>query len=228
MSNQRPTFQQVQEDWKVLDGTEFAVSPSVRIVTNIHDLAVDELQAEVVKPNRFVRLFRKCSLLFRFLHMMQIILTADKNSVAVIDGSGIGWLFAGYINRFLVRRRRIMILSDCFLEYHLGKERRLWFFPFVKFKTAWKIALARGALLGYDTITLWSRKQIAPHAKMFNLPEEQFCFIPFKSNHSKRWRQRRHHLREMVGAEDSLSGSVQRHVDIGRGGGGQNKGGFPP
>jgi glycosyltransferase involved in cell wall biosynthesis len=179
-------LQQAQEDWRTLDGDDFVVPPSVRVLTNISDLSNDEVKAEIVQPNWFVRLFKKFSRFYNFLYMMQIIYSADKNSVTVIDGSGSAWLFAGYINRFLVRHRRVMILSDCFLEYHLGKEHRFRFFPFVKFKTEWKIALARGALLGYDTITLWSRKQIAPHAKMFNLPEERFCFIPFKSNHSKR------------------------------------------
>ena len=184
-----PSLQQVQKDWQTLDGNDFIVSPSIRVVTNISDLANDEIKAERVQPNWFVRLFSKRSFLRYFYHLfyaMQIVYTTTKNSVAVIDGSGIAWLFAGYINRFLVRRRRVMILSDCFLEYHLGTEHRLRFFPFVTFKTKWKIALARGALLGYDTALLWSRKQIAPHAKMFNLPEERFCFIPFKSNHSKR------------------------------------------
>ena len=184
-----PSLRQVQKDWRTLDGDDFVVAPSVQIVTNISDLSNDEIKAERVQPNWFVRLFPKRSFLRYFYHLfyaMQIVYTADKNSVVVIDGSGIDWLIAGYVNRFFVRRRRVMILSDCFLEYHLGTERRLRFFPLVKIKTKWKIAIARGALLGYDTITLWSRKQIAPHAKTFNLPEERFCFIPFKSNHSKR------------------------------------------
>jgi len=208
-----PTLRQAQDDWRTLDCEGFVISPSVRIVTNISDLFVDEVKAECVKPNRFVRLFSKFSLLYSFFYMMQVIYTADKNTVAVIDGGGSGWFFAGYINRFFVRYRRIMVLSDCFLEYHLGQERRLCFFPFVKLTTKRKIALARGALLGYDTITLWSRKQVAPHAKMFDLPEERFCAVPFKSNHSKRWRLRRHQRRKMVGAEDSLSGSKQRGKD---------------
>jgi len=186
MSTNNPTLRQVQDDWRTLDGKDFAVPPSVRIVTNISDLFVDEVKAECIKPNWFVRLFSKCSLLYSVFYMMQIIYTADKNTVAVIDGGGSGWFFAGYINRFLVRRRRVMVLCDCFLEYHLGQERRLWFCPFITFKTKWKIALARGALLGYNTALLWSRKQIVPHANVFNLPEEFFCFIPFKSNHSKR------------------------------------------
>jgi len=182
-----PTLRQAQDDWRTLDEKDFAVFPAARIVTNISDLFVDEIKTERIKPNRFVRFFSKCSLLYNFFYMMQIVYTADKNTVAIIDGSnGNAWLFAGYINRFFVRHRRVMVLIDCFLEYHIGKERRLRFFPFVKFKTKWKITLARGALLGYDTITLWSRKQIAPHAKMFDIPKERFCFIPFKSNHSKR------------------------------------------
>ena len=181
-----PTLRQVQDDWRILDSKEFVPTPMVRVVTNISDLSNDEIKAECVQPNRFVRFFPRRSLLYHLFYMMQIIYTADKNTAAVIDGGGNAWIFAGYINRFLVRRRKVMILSDCFLEYHLGKERPLWFFPFITFKTKWKIALGRGALLGYDTALLWSRKQIAPHAKMFNLPEDFFCFIPFKSNHSKK------------------------------------------
>jgi len=185
-ANKNPTLQQVQDNWRTLDGDDFIISPSVRVVTNIHDLSNDEIKAEYVRPNRFVRFFSKRSLLYRFFYAMQIVSAADKNSVAVIDGGQSTWLLAGYINRFFVRRRRVMILCDCFLEYHLATERRLRFFPFFKFKIEWKIALARGALLGYDTALLWSRKQITPHAKMFDLPERRFCFIPFKSNHSKR------------------------------------------
>ena len=186
MRHQRPTLRQVREDWQTLDGNDFVVPLTVRVVTDIPYLSNDEIQSEYVQPNWFVRLFPKQSWLYGLFYMMQVIYTADKNSIVIIEGGISRWFFAGYINRFLVRRRRVMILNDCFLEYHLGKERRCWFFPFVKFKKEWKIALARGSLLGFDTILLWSRKQIAPHAKMFHLPEERFCFIPFRSNHSER------------------------------------------
>ena len=83
-----PTLRQVQDDWRTLDGNGFAVSSSVRVVTNISDLSNDEIKAEYIQPNRFVRLFPKRSLLYHFFYAVQIVFTADSNSVAVIDGSG--------------------------------------------------------------------------------------------------------------------------------------------
>jgi len=65
-----PTLRQVQEDWKILDRDDFSIDPSMRIVTNIANLEAEEmkaLQAELVQPNIFVRLFPKRSLLYQLL-----------------------------------------------------------------------------------------------------------------------------------------------------------------
>jgi hypothetical protein len=194
-----PTYQQVWDDWKTLDADDFVHPADVRIITNEKDAGVDDLPAEYIEPNRLVRLFPKRWFLHVFLYAWQILRAADEKTVIIFNGSsGFGWLFAGYINR-LFKRRRVMVLRDGFFEYHLGKERRFWFFPFVKFKTEWKIALARGGLLGYDSVSVWSKKQVVPHAEMFSLPIDRFVAIVYKANHSKRWRMRRRHRRELVG-----------------------------
>jgi hypothetical protein len=102
-----------------------------------------------------------------------------------VDGSGGSlWLFIGYLHKLFFFRETKILLWDLFVEYRLGTEKRLKFFPFVKIKTAWKESIARLALMEYSLIVLWSRKQIKSHANIFRIPQEKFIFLPFKANHS--------------------------------------------
>jgi glycosyltransferase involved in cell wall biosynthesis len=94
------------------------------------------------------------------------------------------WQTLGYLNRIPFFRHRKLLLWDVFVEYKLGTEKRLKFFPLIKIKTRWKEAIARHALVGYDLIVKWSRKQAAAHAQYYRLSEEKFVFLPYKSNHS--------------------------------------------
>ncbi|MDR3182442.1 MAG: glycosyltransferase [Planctomycetaceae bacterium] len=181
-----PTLKQVQEDWRLLDAEDFTVPPNVRIITNEQNAGTDDIPAHYIFPNRFVRLFAKCRSLFQIFYALQILYSADKNTVIIMNGGiALQWFYAGYFNRFFVLHRRIMILRGGFLEYRLGRERRLWFFPFFVLKIKHKESIARGALLGYDLISVWSKKQAAPHAEVFGLPLERMLVITYKANHSK-------------------------------------------
>ena len=184
-NNQKNLLDQVREDCYLLDQPDFEIPQDVRLISNDSFYPDYEVSVEYINPCFWSKLFRWCWPLSQLIYAIQIFFSADKRTVIMIDGSAMNiWLFIGYLNRLFFFRRRTMFLWDSFLEYCLGTEKRLRFFPFLKFKNSWKDSIARGALLGYDMISVWSRKQVSAHAQYFRLPEEKFIFLPFKSNHS--------------------------------------------
>jgi glycosyltransferase involved in cell wall biosynthesis len=188
MSNlaNNPTIDQIFDDWRVLDSAEFAVPPNVRLVSHETLTPTPGITVQCLSPNRLIGLFRKIHFLFCLLYALQLLFSCGKNTVLIVNGSdGLLWLFIGYCRKVPFFKKTKLLLWDVFVEYHLGTEKRLKIFPLIKFKTAWKISVARTALMEYGRIVLWSRKQIAPHAKMFRIPEEKFIFLPYKADHSK-------------------------------------------
>jgi len=184
-----PTLDEVHDDIFLLDSSDFVIPESVHLISNVIFSNDNEVQVKNSAPGGLARLFQRFPLIIALIHSFRLFFAADKNTVIMIDGSHPWvWLFTGYLNRLFFFRKRTMFLWDSFLEYKLGTEKRLWFFPFIKIKTAWKESLARGALLGYDMITVWSRKQVSAHAEYFRLPKEKLIYLPFKSNHSNRKR----------------------------------------
>ncbi len=176
----------VRNDYRVLDADDFAVPSDVRLVSHERMTRVDDLAVEYIAPGRLANLFRWCSPLFNLLYAVRLFFAADPKTVILVNGgAGYFWLLLGYLNRLPFVRHRTLLLWDVFVEYKLGKEKRLKFFPLIKIKTSWKESIARGALLGYDLAVQWSKKQVGTHAKYFRLPEEKFIFLPFKANHSK-------------------------------------------
>jgi len=105
--------------------------------------------------------------------------------VIIVTGAGGFFLPLGFLNRLSFFRKRTILLWDLFVEYRLGREKQLWFFPFVKFKTKWKEAIGRYVMQGYSLHVLWSRRQVITHAEYYHLSESLFIFLPFKANHSK-------------------------------------------
>ncbi|MDR1383813.1 MAG: glycosyltransferase [Planctomycetaceae bacterium] len=176
---------QIQENYHLLELPDFGVPSDIRLISNTQFSNKNEIKVQYIPPNFLARLFRWNLFLFCFLHALQIFFSADFKTIILIDGSDkIVWLFIGWLNRLFFFRKRTLFLWDIFVEYHLGKEKRLKFFPFLKTKTKWKEAAARNALLGYDAIVQWSKKQVAAHVSYYRLPKEKFFFLPFKSNHS--------------------------------------------
>ena len=180
-----PTLERVRADYHVLDDSGFVPPEGVRLIS--HEQFADNLEVpvEYIAPNRLVRLFRWFGAVATLLYALQLFFAADKNTVLIVNGGSNGlWQILGYLNRVPFFRHRTLFLWDVFVEYMLGTEKRLRFFPLIKFKTRWKEAIARHALAGYDLIVKWSRKQAEAHAWYYRLSEEKFIFLPFKSNHS--------------------------------------------
>ena len=180
----QPTLEQVRADYHVLDGSGFIPPEGVRLIS--HEKYADNLEVpvEYIASNRLVRLFRRFGPVATPLYALQLFFAAEKNTVLIVNGGSGLWQMLGFLNRVPFFRHRTLYLWDVFVEYMLGTEKRMKFFPLLKFKTRWKEALARHALAGYDLIVPWSRKQAAAHARYYRLPEEKFIFLPFKSNHS--------------------------------------------
>ncbi|MDR1923811.1 MAG: hypothetical protein LBQ66_05510 [Planctomycetaceae bacterium] len=183
MSN--PTIDQVFNDWRVLDSCEFTIPDGVSLVSHEEFTSAPEIVVRRVLPNCFVRFFGGIKILYSFFYAFQLLFSCGRGDVLLVDGSnGLLWFFVGYLHKLPFFKRTKIFLWDLFVEYHLGKDRRLRFFPMVKIKVAWKISFARFAMMEYDVMVLWSRKQVEPHAKLFRLPKEKFIFLPFKSDHS--------------------------------------------
>ena len=180
-----PTLDNVWNDYRLLDSEDFTVPKNVRLISHENIAVVSGIHVDRINPNSFVKLFKWFSPLFSFFYVLQLLLAADRNTVVIVNGGSTLWLYFGYINRFFFRSRKTLLLWDVFVEYHLGVEKRLRFFPLIKVKTSWKECIAKNSLRGFDIAVHWSKKQVGTHAKWFGLPERLFIFLPFKANHSK-------------------------------------------
>ncbi len=184
-TSENPTLANTRENYHVLDAPGFVLPKGVRLISHERYADHNEVPVEQIAPNRFVRLFRWLGPVATLLYALQLFRTADKNTVILVNGGCGGlWQTLGLLNRVPFFRRRTLLLWDVFVEYMLGTEKRLRFFPLIKVRTRWKEKLARHSLAGYDLIVKWSRKQAAAHARYYRLPEEKFVFLPYKSNHS--------------------------------------------
>jgi len=179
------TLEQVQADYHELDVPGFVIPNGIRLISHEQIAGAPELHSEYIAPNLWAKIFRNGSQLFCLFYAFQLFFATKKSCVLIVNGSGYSiWLYLGLLNMIPFFRKRTMLLWDSFLEFTLGTEKRLKFFPLVRFKTRWKEAIARQSLSGYDLISVWSKKQVASHANHYRLPEQKFIFLPYKSNHS--------------------------------------------
>jgi glycosyltransferase involved in cell wall biosynthesis len=182
-----PTLAQVRENYHLLESPNFATPPNVRLISNVVITEKPGLKVQTIAPNRWVRFFRWYSPLFCFFHALQIWFTADRKTVILIDGGANAvWLLLGLLNWVFSFRKRTLFLWELHAEYMLGTEKRFRLFPFLRFKTSWKEAIARNALLGYDLLAVYSWKQVISHVTYYRLPPEKLIFLPYKANHSKK------------------------------------------
>jgi glycosyltransferase involved in cell wall biosynthesis len=132
-------------------------------------------------------LWQRFSLLFYLFYAIRLFRASDGKSVIIINGGAVLlWVWCGLLNAFPLFGKKKLLCWDIFVEYILGTEKRLRFFPFLKITTAHKEKFARFILRQYGLNVVWSKKQVETHARHFNLPEHHFIFLPFKANHSKR------------------------------------------
>ena len=181
------TIDDVRNDWRVLDNASFTVPNDVRLISHEKFTGETEINVEYVEPGKIAQLFSKISILYWLLYAIRLFSLSDSRSVVIVNG-GVTylWLWCGLLNAFPILGKRKLLCWDIFVEYILGTEKRLKFFPFIKITTQRKEQLARFILKQYALNVLWSKQQVATHAKHFNLPEHHFIFLPFKANHSKR------------------------------------------
>ncbi|MCL2303848.1 MAG: glycosyltransferase [Planctomycetaceae bacterium] len=184
-----PTLEEIRKDCFVLDSEDFQIPENVRLISpeNFSTIAsIPEISVEYIPPGRLATCFKRIPFLYYLLWSLRLLFAADKNTVIIVIGSGGFFLPLGFLNRLAFFCRRTILLWGLFVEYRLGRERRLWFFPFVKFKMEWKEAIARFVMQGYSQILVWSRKEVTGLAKYYKLPESLFLFFRYKANHSKR------------------------------------------
>ena len=177
----------VRNDWRVLDSESFTMPDDVRLISHEKFTGESEINVKHVEPGTIARLFSKISILYWLFYAIRLFRLSDSKSVVIVNGGVTHlWLWCGLLNAFPIFGKRKLFCWDIFVEYILGTEKRLKFFPFVKITTQRKEKLARFILKQYGLNVVWSKKQVATHARHYNLPEHHFIFLPFKANHSKR------------------------------------------
>ncbi len=177
----------VRKNWRILDDDSFPEIKGIRLVSHEEFTSVPEIPVEYIPPGRFARLFAKISVVYWLIYAISLFRISDNKTVIIVNGGNtMLWLWCGVLNAFPLFGKRKLFCWDLFVEYILGTEKRLRFFPFIKITTQKKEKLARFILRQYGLNILWSGRQVATHAKHFNLPEHHFIFLPFKANHSKR------------------------------------------
>jgi hypothetical protein len=148
-----PTLAQISENPYTLDSPEFVVPKDIRLVTFEDFSSVPELSVQRISPNFLVRLFRKFDLLYRFLYAFQLLCTSSgKNTVLIVNGASSIFLFIGYLHKLPCFRRTTLLFWYTYLEYRFGTEKRLKFFPFIKFKTAWKESIVACSIAAEEYI----------------------------------------------------------------------------
>lgn len=187
MGKQGVTVDNVRENWRILDDESFSVIDDVRLISHEEFTSASEIKVEYIESGKIAKLFSKIPVLYWLIYAVRLFRSADAKSVVIVNGGiTLLWMWCGLLNAFPIFGKRKLFCWDVFVEYILGQEKRLWFFPLIKITTQKKERLARFILRQYGLNVLWSRKQVATHAKHFNLPEQIFVFLPFKANHSKR------------------------------------------
>lgn len=177
----------VRNDWRVLDGESFTMPDDVKLISHEKFTGESEINVEYIEPGKIARSFSKFSILYWLFYAIRLFRLSEGNSVLIVNGGVTHlWLWCGLLNAFPIFGKRKLFCWDIFVEYILGTEKRLKFFPFVKITTQRKEKFARFILKQYGLNVVWSKKQVATHARHFNLPEHHFIFLPFKANHSKR------------------------------------------
>ena len=187
MLGKKYSLDAIREDWRLLDDESFSCSGEVRLISHEKFTCATELKVEYINSGKLAKLFSRIPVLYWLIYATRLFRLADSKSVVIVNGGVTHlWLWCGVLNAFPIFGKRKLFCWDLFVEYILGREKRLWFFPFIKITTQKKERLARFILRQYGLNVLWSQKQVATHAKHFNLPVHHFIFLPFKANHSKR------------------------------------------
>jgi glycosyltransferase involved in cell wall biosynthesis len=180
------TVNNIRQNWHILDDEFFPEINGIRLVSHEEFTSVPEISVEYIPPGSLAVLFTKISVVYWLIYSIRLFTASDSKSVIIVNGGNtLLWLWCGILNAFPVFGKRKLFCWDVFVEYILGTEKKLRGLPFIKVTTQKKEKLARFILSQYGLNVLWSGKQVATHARHFNLPEHHFIYLPFKANHSK-------------------------------------------
>ncbi|NLF08993.1 MAG: glycosyltransferase family 4 protein [Pirellulaceae bacterium] len=164
------TIEDVQRDWRCLDAEDFAVSEGVRLISHEEFTYRPGFpKVEYIPPGGLASFFRFFVIVFNLLYAWRLLRHTKRDTVLIVSGSGALWLFIGLLNRYVMLRKRNVLLWDVFVEV----------------KDGWRRTIMSAAMASFRLNVLWSRKQIEPHAEWLRLPKERFIFLPYKANHSK-------------------------------------------
>ncbi|HYE67257.1 MAG TPA: glycosyltransferase [Anaerovoracaceae bacterium] len=186
MSNLTINLNLIQKDWRVLDNGNFKFGKNIRIISHENFSFCKEYAVEQIKQNKMWEIFASVPVIYYLLYSLKLLLSCDKDTIAIVNGGVFFmWFWCGILNHLPVIGNKKLLCWDLFVEYKLGREKKIPFLPFVKLSIKHKEQLARFIMSNYITNVVWSATQVETHSLHFNLPREKFVFIPFKANHSK-------------------------------------------
>jgi len=102
-TSKRITLDDVRRDWRVLEEPAFEPPAGVRLISHEQFTSVPELPVEYVPPGRLSRWLRFLPWLAQFLYAVRLLRRCKKNTVLILNGSGVLCLLTGLLNRFLFR-----------------------------------------------------------------------------------------------------------------------------
>lgn len=163
---------EAQITWRVLDGPDFEVPKGIRLISHeFYDEKYTEgiLPVTLVPQGRLSRFFSFFKIVAQLIWAFEILQGADDHTVIIVNGSTQFGNYICLLNYYLFSRTRIILFWDSHIE------------PTSRIKKYF----ARRCFMGCSLATLWARKQPSLYANFFNLAEDKFIFIPYKSTHSK-------------------------------------------
>ncbi len=165
-----PTLDDVRHDWRVLDCPSWPVSDDVRLLSHEEFTPCEEMTVEWVRRGFLARLLRPIPLLGDLAYAWQLVRRAvRRRTVVLVNGATHVALLCGAINHLLFGSRGSLLCWDVFVETDSPVKR----------------GILRRCYQGYQLSVVWSRPQVASHARFLRLPETRFVYLPFKANHSK-------------------------------------------
>lgn len=161
-----------QLDWKFLDDEEYMDPQGIRLVSHerfTSDYFKRQAPVKVIEQGAVSRLLAGWESFSLLLWAIKILWVSDKRTVVLANGSNLLGNFICLVNYYLFFGTRNVLFWDSHLE------------P----RTKTKKYFAKRCFLGCRLATMWSAHQVHNYSLEFNLPKEQFIFIPYKANHSK-------------------------------------------
>lgn len=164
----RASLEDAHQDWRVLDSDRIDCA-GIGILSHQPFTKSEGFDVTYVRPGIMARLFRFVPLLHDVFYAASLLWRTPLGGVLIVNGAGRLWMMLGLLNRICFWRPRRLLCWNVFVDTSAGI----------------KLSLVRFVSRGISQFVIWSKSQVATHARVLNLPEDRIIYIPYKANHSK-------------------------------------------